>query len=375
MTSVALVHDYLTQRGGAERVVLSMLKAFPNATLYTSLYLPDGTFPEFRWADIRPLPLDRVHVLRRHHRLALPLLAGAFSHLDVHADVVLCSSSGWAHGVHTDGRKVVYCHAPARWLYQSDRYLGAGHAMTRGILTALSPGLRRWDSQAARSADRYLTQSRSVRDWIKALYGIEAEILPAPYRLTPDAPRSAIPNIAPGFHLCVSRLLPYKNVDVAISAFASLPDERLVVVGQGPEATRLRRRASSNVTLLGPVSDAQLVWLYAGCAAVISTSYEDYGLTALEAAAFGKPVAALRFGGFLDTVVEEVTGTLFAVPDRDELLRALKRLKAQNFDAKTIRAHARRYSEDQFVTRLRQVVLESQTIPTPRVNCPREVGP
>src|ERR671923_1711210 len=115
---VAIVHDYLTQRGGAERVVLSMLKAFPGAPVYTSLYYPEGTFEEFREIEIRRSFLDRAVPLRRRHRLALPLLASAFSRMRVDAEVAVCSSSGWAHGARVRGRKVVYCHTPARWLYQ-----------------------------------------------------------------------------------------------------------------------------------------------------------------------------------------------------------------------------------------------------------------
>src|SRR4051812_17705186 len=125
-TSVAIVHDYLTQRGGAERVVLAMNRAFPDAPIYTSLYDPDGTYPEFATIDVRTAPLNRVPALCRYHRGAFPVLAPTFSAMNIDADVVVCSSSGWAHGVRTAGYKIVYCHAPARWLYQTDRYL-AGH--------------------------------------------------------------------------------------------------------------------------------------------------------------------------------------------------------------------------------------------------------
>src|SRR5215212_2416467 len=121
---VALVHDYLTQLGGAERVVLEMARAFPEAPLYTSVYAPDRTYPGFRDVDVRTSLLDRVPLFRAHHRAAFPLLAPAFSTMRVDADVVLCSSSGWAHGVRTRAPKIVYCHAVARWLSQRDRYLG-----------------------------------------------------------------------------------------------------------------------------------------------------------------------------------------------------------------------------------------------------------
>ena len=139
MRIVRLVHDYLTQRGGAERVVLSLARAFPGAPLHTSLYEPATTFPSSARVDVRPTPLNRLAPLRRDHRLALPLLAPAFSRLRIDADVVVCSSSGWAHGARVTGRKIVYCHTPARWLYQADRYLrgrGAGARLVAGALRA-----------------------------------------------------------------------------------------------------------------------------------------------------------------------------------------------------------------------------------------------
>jgi hypothetical protein len=126
--TVALVHDYLTQRGGAERVVLAMARAFPGAPIHTSVHWPPGTFPEFASLDVRPGTLQRIGPLRRHHRIGLPLYPLAFGRTEIDAEVTLCSSSGWAHGVRTTGAKVVYCHAPARWLYQTDRYLGASRA-------------------------------------------------------------------------------------------------------------------------------------------------------------------------------------------------------------------------------------------------------
>jgi glycosyltransferase involved in cell wall biosynthesis len=353
---VAVVHDYLTQRGGAERVVLTILKAFPTAMLYTSLYRPEGTFPEFRNVRLRPLALNRLPPLRRHHRVAMPLLAPAFSRLKVAADVTVCSSSGWAHGVRTFGRKVVYCHTPARWLYQPRLYLGTRHVFQYGLLNLLAPGLRRWDREAASTADTYLTQSSVVRDRIRACYGIDAEVLPAPYRLSATHSRMPIAGLAPGFFLCVSRLLPYKNVDAVIAAFADLPD-RLVVVGDGPEYARLRHAATGNVRLIRSVTDEQLAWLYATSEGVVAASYEDYGLTVLEAAAFGKPTAVLRWGGFLDTVREHETGIFFDRPEPPEIRGAVERLKRTQFDARALQTHAQMYSEERFVSRLRGIVL------------------
>jgi glycosyltransferase involved in cell wall biosynthesis len=351
--SVVIVHDYLTQRGGAERVVLSMLKAFPGAPLYTSLYAPEVTFREFREIEVRTLPINRVPTLRRVHRLAMPLLAPAFSALTVTADIVLCSSSGWAHGATVRGRKVVYCHTPARWLYQPRRYLrGAGYAARAG-LAALRPYLTRWDQQAAASAERYLTNSQVVRERIRDIYGIDAEVLPPPPGLDPNDARSAVDGIDPGYLLSVSRLLPYKNLDAIVSAFGLLPGRRLVLVGDGPLAGQLKSIAPDNVTFLSQVTDAQLRWLYAQSSALIAASYEDFGLTPLEAGVFGKPAVVLRWGGFLDTMVDGVTGFFFATPTREAIACAVERLKHAAFEPKRIRAHAALYSERRFIEGLR----------------------
>jgi glycosyltransferase involved in cell wall biosynthesis len=353
---VAIVHDYLTQRGGAERVVLSMLKAFPGAPLYTSLYDADGTFEDFGRAEIRRSFLDRVAPLRKHHRSALPLLPLAFSRLRVDADVAVCSSSGWAHGAAGRARKVVYCHTPARWLYQTERYLGERGGAARLAVDVLGGPLRRWDRRAARTADRYLANSTVVRDRIRMIYGIEAELLPSPPAIGPEGPIRPLQGLDPGFFLCVSRLLPYKNVDAVVAGFARLGSERLVVVGTGPEADRLHRQAPGNVVFAGAVRDDELRWLYTHCVAVVSASYEDFGLTPLEAAAFGKPSAALRWGGSVDTVVDGETGVFFDEPEPASIAAAVKACLRENWSVKTLERHAAGFSEARFVARLRAVV-------------------
>ena len=309
--TVALVHDYLTQRGGAERVVLSMLKAFPGAPLHTALYEPDRTYPEFARTDVQTMALDKFKPLRRNHRLALPLLAPAFLRLRVDAETVLCSSSGWAHGVRTTGRKIVYCYSPARWLYDGGRYLGGRHGVARLALGPLRPGLVRWDHRAAFTADRYLTLSSAVQQKIRAVYGIDADILHPPPNLDPLGPQERVGDMEPGFFLCVSRLMAYKNVDAVVGAFAELPGERLVVVGAGPERRRLEAVGGINVRFLGSVPDEQLRWLFSASIGIVAASYEDYGLTPLEGLTFGKPGVVLRAGGFLDTVIEGETGVFF----------------------------------------------------------------
>jgi glycosyltransferase involved in cell wall biosynthesis len=356
---VALVHDYLTQRGGAERVVLAMLRAFPEATLYTSLFDAESTFPEFARLQVRTLPINRVPGLRKRHRLAYPVLDRSFSHFEVDADVVLCSSSGWAHGVEARGEKIVYCYSPARWLYEPDRYFGRSHrTLGRLALAALRSRLLAWDRAAARTAARYLAVSEATRAKVRDAYGIEAEVVYPPPGLTPAGPARAPSGIAAGYFLCVARLLPYKNVAAVVDAFGSRDGRRLVVVGSGPEERRLRRHASANVSLVGPVPDAALRWLYANAAAVVSAAYDDYGLTAIEAASFGKPCVALRAGGLLETVREGETGFFFGEPERDAIREAIEAVAASTFDEDALHRHAEQFSEARFRDRLRTVVSE-----------------
>ena len=354
---VAIAHDYLTQRGGAERVILAMLRAFPGATVHTTLYDPAGTYPEFRDARVVTSPLNRIPPLRQDHRLALPFLPGAINRLPVDADVVIASSSGWAHGVPTSGRKLVYCHAPAKWLYQPAAYLG--HEPSASIkgraLQTMTPWLRRWDRLAAASADRYLANSTVVRDRVKAAYGIDAAIAFPPFGVGDDGPQREVREVADwrdGYHLIVSRLLPYKNVTEAIAAFRGLPGQRLVVVGQGPLEGELLAGFPSNVRLVNGLDDAGLRWVYAHASALIAPSIEDFGLTPLEAGAFGKPTLALRGGGYLDTVVEDVTGMFFDAPTPDAIRSAVLAASLRRWDGEAITKHVDQFSEPRFHERL-----------------------
>ena len=377
---VAIAHDYVTQRGGAERVVLSMSKAFPNAPIHTLLFDPSNTYPEFANRDVRVSDLNRLAPLRTNHRLALPLLASAARSMFIDADVVLISTSGWAHGVRTRGCKLAYCYTPARWLYLRDQYLGEhGNLVKRAALATMSPYLKSWDRGAALSCDKYLAISTHIKDRIADVYGIKADVVHAPVRAperfgteppaqvlswlgwAPDAPADAD---APAdedtdgaFYLCVSRLLPYKNVDRIVRAFNG-SSRRLVVVGKGPDWNRIRRMAHPNVLMVSDLPDAQLQWLYQRCRALMTASWEDYGLTPIEAGAWGRPTVALRWGGFLDTVDEGLSGVFFDEPEPAAITDALDRFEALRFEPDKIREHVRQFTEERFAQRLHTAVDE-----------------
>ncbi|GAB3578133.1 glycosyltransferase [Calidifontibacter terrae] len=357
---IAIAHDYLTQLGGAERVVLSLMKAFPGAPVHTTLYAPDSTFPQFRDADIRVSPLNRIPLVRNNHRAALPVLAPVSDRVRIDADVVVASSSGWAHGFPTSGKKLVYCHSPARWLYLADEYLGDRAGLLRPALDALTPPLRRWDQRAAASADRYLANSRVVQRRIQQLYGRDADVLHPPHTVDLRGAQEPVARVAqwPDFHLLVSRLLPYKNVERAVEAFAQLPNEQLVIVGRGPLAARLQDRLGARCVLLQGVPETQLRWLYAHAKALIAPSYEDFGLTVVEAAAFGTPTLALHAGGYLDTVVDGVSGYFFEDPSAGAIATAVRRLAERPLSRTVVADHAQQFSEELFIESIRTAVAQ-----------------
>jgi glycosyltransferase involved in cell wall biosynthesis len=357
---IAIAHDYLTQRGGAERVVLALSEIFPEATIYTSLFDPQQTFSQFADKTIVTSWLNRVSAVRRRHRLGLPLFPLAISSLVIDADVVIASSSGWAHGITTRGKVVVYCHSPARFLYLSNEYVGSQRRgwLLHLPLKVLAPFLIRWDRRAALRANAYLANSTVVQTRIRKLYGIEAERVFPPLNIDVEAPKSQLSlpenfGVTPSYFLLVSRLLPYKNVDQVIDAFRLNPQLRLLIVGHGPLRDQLVAQLPSNVHLVSDISDDQLRWAYSNAQALLAPSHEDFGLTVIEAAAWGVPSVALRAGGYLDTVIEGVTGTFFEQPSAKEISQALSVHSTTQFDKKAIRSHAESFNLTRFGAQLR----------------------
>lgn len=358
---VAIAHDYLTQLGGAEKAVLSMTKAFPDAPIYTMLYNPSTTYPEFADRDVRVAPINKLGLLRRHHRIGLPIFPLVARSVFIDADIVLASTSGWAHGFRTRGHKLVYCYSPARWLYLPDQYLGDQPRLAKRLaLRMTAPYLTAWDRRAARSCDKYLANSTLIKDRIADAYGIEADVVFTPVAMSRSSTLEPVRELESwasargvdgAFYLCVSRLLSYKNVDAVLGAFAG-SGRRLVVVGKGPEARRLREMKTPNVHMLSELTDAQMAWLYKHCRALLAASYEDFGLTPLEAGVWGRPSVALRFGGFLDTINEGITGIFFDDPQPQAIAEALDRFESMTFDPAKIRSHIEQFTEERFAEQL-----------------------
>ena len=346
---VAIVHDYLTQRGGAERVVLSLLEAFPGARLVTSVYNPVTTFPEFQDYAVETTWLQSVPLFRADPRRAMPLLPVTFSGVQLDdVDVVICSSSGWAHGVRTTAPKIVYCHTPARWLYQRHQYVEQHGSAVRLMVKALSPYLKWWDRKAAGTATTYFANSTVVAARIDREYSLAAEVLPPAITIDPQGVREPVSGLEPGFLLTVSRARAYKNAAVVCEAVASLPGERLVVVGGLPAPAQGADAWPDRLSGVTGVSDAQLRWLYANCSAVVAASHEDFGLTPLEGNTFGRPAVVLRAGGFLDTLIEGRTGCYIEELTTASVRAALVELRTLGLDNRDIVTHAESFGFDVF---------------------------
>lgn len=353
---VAIVHDYLTQRGGAERVVLALSRIFPTAPIYTSVYQGGSTFPEFAQRHIETTALQRLPIVRHNHRLGLPLYPAAFGHLHVDAKVVICSTSGWAHGVTTDGMKLLYVHNPARWLYQADEYLRGTPWWQHVGLRATAGWLRSWDQRAAHSAYRVLANSRVVQARIRSTWDMDSTVLHPPHGADVRGKQEPVEDLEPGFLLCVSRLLPYKHVDAIIAAMEILTGYRLVVAGEGPLRHQLETAAPSNVLFVPSVSDARLRWLYANARFLVAAATDDFGLVPVEAMAFGTPAVVIRRAGYLETLVEGETAVFFDRTEPSSIAAAIRRADGEPWAEQRLQAHAERFSEAAFSATVGQLV-------------------
>jgi glycosyltransferase involved in cell wall biosynthesis len=355
---VAIVHDYLNQRGGAERVVAALHQMFPEAPIFTSVLDRSTLWPELRSADIRVSWMQRLPGLKRHFKRYLLLYPLVFDRLDLSGfDLVLSSSSAFAKATRAPrgGRHVCYCHTPARFLWSYDQYVEREEfgPFVRNTLPWAIGMMRRWDLRTADRPTEYVANSSVVAERIHRIYGRQATVLPPPV----DVSRFHDIGGEPGeYYLVLSRLNPYKRIHLAVEAFNRLRLP-LVVVGDGPHRAVLERMAGPTVRFLGHVDDARVANLLAGCRALIFPGEEDFGITVVEANAAGRPVVAYRGGGALDTVLPGVTGTFFSEPSPESLAEAVLESARVVWDRVTLRKHADAFDVTAFRERLQRLVL------------------
>ncbi|HSD82234.1 MAG TPA: glycosyltransferase [Anaerolineae bacterium] len=377
---VALVHDWLNQMGGAEAVLENLVQLFPRAPIYTSIYWRDEMPPAYMGWDIRPLWLNHAPRIYERHQHYFALYPAAWASLNLgRYDLVLSNKSGFCHGVHTRRKNktalhICYCLAPTRYVWAFDEY-ARSEGMRTSLRLALKPlvaALRRWDFNAAQQVDHFIAISTEIQQRIKRYYKRDSDIIYPPVdirRFTPQREHD-------DYYLIVSRLIPYKRIDLAIEAFnrLGLP---LVIAGSGRDAARLERLAKPNVQFLGRVPDVELPDLMARCKAFIFPGREDFGITPVEAEASGRPVIAFGAGGALDSVIDGKTGVLFEAQTVESITATVKRFNTLKFDPAVIRCHAETFSTETFKQKLTEFIAEKyeEHLELVRFNAAHEMKP
>jgi glycosyltransferase involved in cell wall biosynthesis len=342
---IALVHDFLVDLRGADRVFLAICDIWPEADVYSTIYDEDGTEGRFSGRRIHTSFLQRRRPTARNFRSLLPLYPSAIESFDLSGyDLVVSSSSAWAHAVRCDPETVhlCYCHNPFRYAWNElDRTLSGRDPVTRTALRELFRRWRAWDRRAAGRVDRYLTNSRTTQARIKAYFGRDSTVLYPPVetaRFSPGPVRD--------YYLVLSELMPHKRIDLTVRAF-NLLRLPLVVVGDGPDARRLGKLAGPTVRFTGRVSDASVSDLLRGCRALVVAATEEFGIAAVEAQAAGRPVIAVRAGGTLETVQDGVTGC-FWTGGPEELAAAVAAFDDAAIDPRACSRNAMRFDLDIF---------------------------
>ncbi|HEU4979006.1 MAG TPA: glycosyltransferase [Solirubrobacteraceae bacterium] len=351
---VALVHDFLLDLRGAERVFLELCAMFPQADVFTAVYDEEGTEGRFAGRDVRSTFLQRMHPTARTFRALLPLYPSAMESLDLRGyDLVVSSSSAWAHGVipDEDAVHVSYCHNPFRYAWNArEETLRARDPFTRAALGMVLQRWRQWDFIAAQRVDAYVANSETTRKRVRRYFGREADVV------HPPVETGRFELAAPGEeYVVLSELMAHKRIDVAVRAFTQL-QLPLLVIGNGPDMRRLRRLAGPTIRFAGRVSDRTAAALLARARALVVTATEEFGIAAVEAQAAGRPVIALGAGGVRETVLEGVTGTFFDAPEPEALAAALARFDALAVDPQACIENAARFDAAHFRHGLGRVI-------------------
>src|SRR5438046_3024309 len=340
--------------GGAERVAEAMHDSFPGAPIYTTVALPQSLPSRLRTADIRTSPMQHLPALDRKFRHYFMLYPFAVEHFDLSPyDLIFSSSSGYAKGVRRrrNAIHVCYCHTPMRWIWRYDDYVererfGMG---VRTLLPMAIWGFRKGDLRAEKQPNYYIANSRLVADRIKKIYGREAHVIPPPI----DVNRFHMSNDIEDYYLVLSRLMPYKRIDLAIEACKRM-NRRLVIIGDGPDRARLEKLGDDRIEFLGRQPDAIVNYYAARCRALLFPGEEDFGMAPLEANAAGRPVIAYRGGGAVETIEEGTTGVFFDRPDSLALATAIEKFESMRWDQQTLRRHAEQFDQTVFAFRVLQ---------------------
>lgn len=359
---VALVHDHLAQDGGAERVLRALAELYPQAPIFTLVYDPKRANRFFQGKDIRTSFIQDLPFGAAHYQWFLNLMPVAVEGYHVmDFDVVISSSSSFAKGVITrpETLHLCYCHTPTRYLWSdTHRYLEEFpvNRLIKNVLPYFLSRLRQWDRLAADRVDAFVANSQPVQRRIAKYYRRESVIIHPPV----DTDHFSISPRIGNHYLIGGRLVPYKRYDLAIRAFNRLGIP-LKIFGLGPEYPFLRNLAAKNVEFVGKVSDVEKAELYRQAIAFLHPQEEDFGITAIESMAAGRPVIAYGAGGALETVIEGKTGVFFREQTWEALADTVIRFRPETFNPEAIRSHARRFDTAVFTEHFRSHVATAWT--------------
>ncbi|MDA2922087.1 glycosyltransferase [Patescibacteria group bacterium AH-259-L07] len=355
---VALIHDFLTQYGGAEKVLEAFHQIWPNAPVFTLFYNKKVMGNMFRDWDIRVSPIQNLPFAVKKYRWYLPLMPAAIERFDLSQfDIVISDSSAYSKGViiqpHTT--HISYIHSPTRYLW-SDAYtylqgLSGAEKLFKRILPPILTQLRQWDFIAAQRPDYIIANSDFVAHRIEKYYRRKPDTVIHP---PVETDKFYISDKIEDYFLIVSRFRPYKRVDVAIKAFNKLKIP-LKIIGTGDDRG-LKSIAGPHIEFIGFVDDRKKAEYMANAKAFIHPQEEDFGITSIESMAAGRPVIAYRAGGALETVIDGKTGKFFNEQTWESLAEAVIKFKSNEFDAQTIQNHARTFSKDQFKSKIKSFV-------------------
>lgn len=345
---VAIVHDWLTGMRGGEKVLEQLCAVFPSADIYTLVWVKGSVSPAIESHRITASFLQKFPDVEKKYRYYLPLMPSAIEMIRLKGyDLVLSQSTCVAKGVGVEGGTphFCYCNTPMRYIWdQYDEYFSKERSgpLTRAAMGIARPFLQRWDLGSNKRVDRFMANSKNVQERIKRIYSRDSDVVYPPVDIN-SYPREN----DGGYFLMVTALVPYKRADLAVEAFNAngLP---LKIIGSGPDAERLKRSAGGNIEFLGWLETDEIKKHYAGCTAMIFPQEEDFGITAVECQAAGKPVIAYAKGGALETVIDGETGVFFNKPEAASLNEAVQRLLNGKFDPAAAKRNAARFSEERF---------------------------